>query len=78
MRPQSIQLHRQRPSSSEDRFCVPARIERRAYLGESWDYHVELPGLRTPLRVSARPQEVFELNDKVFAEIDTSQLTVIE
>ncbi|HRO58802.1 MAG TPA: ABC transporter ATP-binding protein [Burkholderiaceae bacterium] len=78
VRPQCIQLHRTQPSAADDRFCVPARIERRAYLGESWDYHVGLPGLQEPLRVAARPQEVFEVDDEVFAEIDTTQVTVID
>ena len=78
VRPQCIQLHRSQPSAADDRFCVPARIERRAYLGESWDYHIGLPGLQDPLRVAARPQEVFEVDDEVFAEIDTTQVTVID
>jgi hypothetical protein len=29
------------------------------------------------LRVTARPQDVFEVDQKVFVEIDTSQMTVI-
>ena len=30
------------------------------------------------VRVTARPQDVFEVNDQVFAQIDTSQMTVID
>jgi hypothetical protein len=30
-----------------------------------------------PVRVTTRPHDVFELDQKVFAEIDPSQITVI-
>ena len=36
-----------------------------------------LRGATTPLRVTARPQEVFDVGEPVFVEIDTTQLTVI-
>jgi ABC-type Fe3+/spermidine/putrescine transport system ATPase subunit len=78
VRPQCVHLHRARPAAADDRVCVPARIGQRAYLGESWDYQVHLAGLAEPMRVTARPQEVFEVDAQVFAEIDTSQVTVIE
>jgi iron(III) transport system ATP-binding protein len=52
-------------------------VLRRAYLGEYWDYHVTLPGTTQILRVTARPQEVFQVGDAVWVEIDTAQLTVI-
>jgi iron(III) transport system ATP-binding protein len=78
VRPQSIHLHRSPPSRADDRFCVAARIEQRAYLGESWDYQVQLPGQPEALRVTARPQEVFDVHENVYAEIDASQVTIIE
>jgi hypothetical protein len=52
-------------------------VERRAYLGEYWDYHVVLNGVAEPLRVSTRAQDVFESGDSVFVELETAQLTVI-
>ncbi|TXL65445.1 ABC transporter ATP-binding protein [Zeimonas arvi] len=78
VRPQCIHLHRRAPAAADDRFCVSARIDQRAYLGESWDYQIRIPGLSEPLRVTARPQEVFEMNEDVVAEIDATQVTVIE
>lgn len=78
VRPQCVHLHRSAPSAAEHRVVVPARIGHRAYLGESWDYQVRLGGTEDDLRVTARPQEVFEVGEQVFAEIDTSQVTVIE
>jgi iron(III) transport system ATP-binding protein len=77
LRPQSIQLTRQRPNPADGRTSAPAHVQRRAYLGESWDYHVVLPGAAEPLRVSTRAQDVFATGDAVFVEIETAQLTVI-
>jgi len=57
---------------------VQGSVQRRAYLGEYWDYHVTVPGIEQALRVTARPQDVFEANEPVWIEIDTTQLTVIE
>ena len=77
IRPQSIHLLKQDPGGGGDRCCVQGSVLRRAYLGEYWDYHVTLPGAAQFLRVTARPQEVFEVNEPVWIEIDTAQLTVI-
>ena len=78
VRPQSVSLSALRPAECSARCCVEGRVLRRAYLGESWDYHVSLAGAVEPLRVSARPNEVFEVGQNVFAQIDTTQLTLIE
>lgn len=32
----------------------------RVFLGETWEYEVDVPGLAAPLRVSRPPDEVFE------------------
>ncbi len=76
IRPQSIHLLKENPGAS-GRCCAQGSVQRRSYLGEYWDYHVSLPGAAQPLRVTARPQEVFEVNEPVWIEIDTAQLTVI-
>ena len=77
LRPQSVRLARREPDAGEGRCHAPGRIERRAYLGESWDYHVRLPGVAEPLRVSTRAQDIFDAGDAVFIELETAQLTVI-
>jgi len=77
IRPQCIQLLPARPPQRDQRCCVEASIHRRAYLGESWDYHVSLAPTLEPIRVSARPSDVFEVGQRVFAEIDTSQITIV-
>jgi ABC-type Fe3+/spermidine/putrescine transport system ATPase subunit len=76
IRPQSIHLLKQDPSGG-GRCCVQGSVLRRAYLGEYWDYHVTLSGAAQLLRVTARPQEVFQVGERVWIEIDTAQLTVI-
>ena len=77
IRPQSIHLFKQDPGAGGGRCCVRGRVQRRAYLGEYWDYHVTLPGAAQPLRVTARAQDVFQADQPVWIEIDTTQLTVI-
>ena len=76
-RPQSIHLHREAPAAAAGRCCVAGTVQLRAYLGEYWDYHVMLPGASEALRVTARPQEVFEVGTQVQVEIDLTQLTVL-
>jgi len=77
LRPQSIHLHRQDPGALACSLCVRGGVQRRAYLGEYWDYHVSLPGIAQPLRVTARAQDVFEVDAPVWAAIDLTQLNVI-
>jgi iron(III) transport system ATP-binding protein len=78
LRPQSIQLHRQAPPASERLSLVAGRVVQRAYLGEHWDYAVRPEGSALVLRVTARPQEVFETNEKVWLELDPEQMARIE
>jgi ABC-type Fe3+/spermidine/putrescine transport system ATPase subunit len=77
IRPQSIHLLKGDPGFTNGRCRVRGTIQRRAYLGEYWDYHVTLPGAPQPLRVTARPQDVFQVDEPVWVEIDTAQLAVI-
>jgi iron(III) transport system ATP-binding protein len=77
LRPQSAQLLKVRPAAVDGRCYAHGHVQRRAYLGEYWDYHVILPGAAEPLRVSTRAHDVFETGDAVFVEIDSAQLTVI-
>ena len=77
VRPQCIDLHRERPAVGNGRCFVAAQVQRRAYLGESWDYHVSIAGCAEPLRVSARPNDVFEVGASIFAAIDPSQITLL-
>src|SRR5260370_38885968 len=55
LRPQSIQLHRQRPAASERACLIPGRIVQRPYLGEHWDYAGRPKDSALHVRVPARP-----------------------
>ena len=77
VRPQSIHLRRDRPAASPQFCCVEGSVQRRAYLGESWDYHITVPQSAEPIRVTARPNEVFDVGQRIYAEIDTSQITLV-
>jgi iron(III) transport system ATP-binding protein len=77
LRPQSIHLHRQRPPAADGAIVVPGGIVQRAYLGEHWDYAVRPVEAGLTLRVTARPHEVFEVNEKVWLEIDARQMAPI-
>ena len=77
IRPQAVQLLREKPAERDQRYSVPASIQRRSYLGESWDYHISLAPALEPIRVTARPGDVFEVGQTIYAEFDTSQITLV-
>ena len=77
LRPQSIVLHRQPPPGTRAA-VVPGQLVQRAYLGEHWDYTVRPAGTRLALRVTTRPHEVFEVDEKVWLELDPSQMAALQ
>jgi iron(III) transport system ATP-binding protein len=77
IRPQCINLLDAKPSAADGRCLVEGSIQRRAYLGECWDYYVSMAGAPEPLRVTTRPHEVFEVQQRVFIEIDTRQMALV-
>jgi ABC-type Fe3+/spermidine/putrescine transport system ATPase subunit len=77
LRPQSVHLHRQRPAATNAAVIVAGEIVQRAYLGEHWDYGVRPAGGALVLRVTARPHEVFEVDEKVWLEVEPRQMALI-
>ena len=77
LRPQSIGLHRQ-PPPADRASVVQGQVTQRAYLGEHWDYTVRPAGSALALRVTARPHEVFEVDEKVWLELDPRQMAALE
>ena len=77
LRPQSIRLQRQRPPAGDAAVIVAGEVAQRAYLGEHWDYAVRPAGSALTLRVTARPHEVFEVNEKVWLDLDARQMAPI-
>jgi iron(III) transport system ATP-binding protein len=78
LRPQAIHLHRQSPAASAHVCVIPGVVAQRAYLGEHWDYTVRPAGSALALRVTARPHEVFDLEEKVWLELDPRQMALLE
>jgi iron(III) transport system ATP-binding protein len=78
LRPQSILLHRQPPPALDRAAIVPGQVVQRAYLGEHWDYTVRPAGAALLLRVTARPHEVFEVDEKVWLELDPGQMARLQ
>src|SRR5919201_4999199 len=77
LRPQSVHLHRHPPPASERTALLPGRVTQRAYLGEHWDYAVRPKDGALLLRVTARPHEVFEVDESVWLELDAAQMSPI-
>ncbi len=77
LRPQSAHLHRHPPAASEHAAVLPGRIVQRAYLGEHWDYGVRPKDGALVLRVTARPHEVFDVDESVWLELDAAQMSPI-
>jgi ABC-type Fe3+/spermidine/putrescine transport system ATPase subunit len=77
LRPQSIHLHRGLPSVPSESCIIPGRVVQRAYLGEHWDYAVRPKDSAIQLRVTARPHEVFEVDEDVWLEVDPRQMAHI-
>lgn len=65
----SIRPHRIRMIRPQVAPKGPAEIDgilrNRVFLGETWEYEVEIPGLAAPLRVSLPPDDLFEKGDAV-------------
>jgi iron(III) transport system ATP-binding protein len=78
LRPQSILLHRRPPPDSDRAAVVSGQVVQRAYLGEHWDYTVRPAGGALALRVTARPHEVFEVDEKVWLELDPRQMARLQ
>jgi iron(III) transport system ATP-binding protein len=78
LRPQSLLLRREPPAPSDHASAIAGRVVQRAYLGEHWDYAIRPRDSTLQLRVTARPHEVFEVDDDVWLELDPTQLAHIE
>ena len=76
VRPQSITLHRAAPPG-DGRPVVAARLQERAFLGETWDYVVAPADSALRLKVAALPFQVFEAGTDVWLEFDPRQMAPV-
>jgi iron(III) transport system ATP-binding protein len=76
VRPQSIALHRTQPAG--DGGCiVPGKVVERAFLGEIWDYVIAPADSGLRLKVSAPPQQIFEVGAAGWLAFDPCQMAPI-
>jgi ABC-type Fe3+/spermidine/putrescine transport system ATPase subunit len=58
IRPHRIRMGRPQ-AAARDSFEIDGMLRSRIFLGETWEYEVEVPGLTSLLRVSGPPDEMF-------------------
>jgi len=75
VRPQSIELHRARPSGSKP--LMEGIVAQRTFLGETWDYVVTAAGSPLRLRASAPPQQIHEVGESVWVQFDPGQMAAV-
>ena len=75
VRPQSIGLHRIRPSGT--RPLIEGVVAQRTFLGETWDYVVRTESNALKLRASAPPLQVHEVGESVWIELDPQQMAMV-
>jgi iron(III) transport system ATP-binding protein len=77
IRPQSIDVsRRERETADGLRQWLPARVVRRAYFGDYWDYTVALGG-GMEISVSKEPREQYEADQNVWIGIDPREMSLI-
>ena len=77
IRPQCIDVsRRERGTADGPRQWLAARVVRRAYFGDYWDYTVVLGG-GMEITVSKEPREQYEVDENVWIGIDPTQMSLI-
>ncbi len=76
VRPQSLRiLKAAMPPGGTDRPVVPALVEQRTYLGETWDYQIRFADGPSSIRVTARPNELHDIGTKVWLQLEPDEMT---
>jgi ABC-type Fe3+/spermidine/putrescine transport system ATPase subunit len=77
LRSQNISLHAAKPANG-DSVVLPGSILDRAFLGETWDYQLQVVNSALKLRVTSPPSNVFAVGESVFVEIDPADIVPIQ
>ncbi|MDQ8729753.1 ABC transporter ATP-binding protein [Bradyrhizobium sp. LHD-71] len=77
LRSQNIGLHAARPANG-DSIVLPGSIVDRSFLGETWDYALQLADGSLKLRVTSPPTSIFDVGQNVFIEIDPANIVPIQ
>ena len=74
-RPQTLRLHMEPLDDMSERpWVVESAVVERSYLGETWDYLVSPKGSSLRLRVTTLPNQIHQVGDTVWLEIDPDQM----
>ena len=65
------------PPAQDDALVLPATVRERTYLGEAWDYVVEMDGSGLRMRAAAPPLEAYDVGTRVWLRIDPRQVAVV-
>jgi ABC-type Fe3+/spermidine/putrescine transport system ATPase subunit len=77
LRSQNIGLHAARPANGES-IVLPGSIVDRSFLGETWDYALQVANSDLKLRVTSPPSNIFAVGQSVFVEIDPGDIVPIQ
>ena len=77
LRSQNIGLHASKPANG-DGIVLPGSIVERSFLGETWDYALQVGDGDLKLRVTSPPSNVFAVGQNVFVEIDPANIVPIQ
>ncbi len=77
LRPQAMTVLASPPAAGEA-LVLPAEVRERTYLGEAWDYVVQLDGTGLRLRAAAPPLDAHAVGDRVWLRVDPRQVAVVE
>jgi iron(III) transport system ATP-binding protein len=75
VRPQSIGLHRSRPSGAGP--VLEGVVAQRTFLGETWDYVVRAEHNALRLRATTPPLQIHEVGEVVWLEFDPQQMAMV-
>ena len=77
LRSQNIALHAARPANGNG-VVLPGSIVDRAFLGETWDYQLQVADSALKLRVTSPPSNIFSVGQSVFVQIDPADIVPIQ
>jgi ABC-type Fe3+/spermidine/putrescine transport system ATPase subunit len=77
LRSQNIGLHAAAPANGSG-IVLPGSIVDRSFLGETWDYVLQLANSDLKLRVTSPPSNIFAVSQNVFVEIDPANIVPIQ
>ena len=77
VRPQTIDMMRERLAADASGWWVRGKVTERAYLGEYWEYVVRPEGADLRLRITTPPTAVYDAEEVVWVRIDPARIALV-